>query len=296
MSAQQNLVPNGSFEDTLSCPNNAGQVNYSTHWFDPTKTSSDYFNSCCTNNIAGVPNNVAGFKYCYNGNAMMGLATYFSSSPNYREYIAVKLNEKLDSNVSYCISFYVSPSGSCKYSSNGLGIGLLSDTIGIYSYYFNTIILPETFVDTTNIIDTSKWSRIEIKFINKKYNSQYLIFGNFYNDSQVNTSVINNSGGELAYYYIDKVELVKCEETILQIPNVITPNNDGINDTWQFDLQESANCIIYNRWGIKVFETHKQFIKWDGRTTSGESCSAGTYYYIIQTETEIYKGFLEIFK
>ena len=40
---QANLVPNGSFEDTLSCPNNGGQIGLAKKWFDPNLLSSDLF-------------------------------------------------------------------------------------------------------------------------------------------------------------------------------------------------------------------------------------------------------------
>lgn len=65
-------------------------------------------------------------------------------------------------------------------------------------------------------------------------------------------------------------------------PNVFTPNGDGIND-----LFISANDVrpgtlsIYNRWGQEV---HQGPIAngWDGRTSGGEPCAAGVYFYEVR--------------
>jgi len=66
------------------------------------------------------------------------------------------------------------------------------------------------------------------------------------------------------------------------IPNIFTPDGDGINDI--FFINNS--CIkeytleIYNRWGMKIFESSSG--GWDGRTKSGVEVSDGTYYYIFK--------------
>jgi hypothetical protein len=44
----QNLVGNGSFEDTVQCPDYLNQVDRATDWFASSGTS-DYFNSCAIN-------------------------------------------------------------------------------------------------------------------------------------------------------------------------------------------------------------------------------------------------------
>jgi gliding motility-associated-like protein len=70
----------------------------------------------------------------------------------------------------------------------------------------------------------------------------------------------------------------------INIPNVFTPDGDGIND--QFYINSSGlkefHIEIYNRWGLKVFESDSDKIKWDGRSTAGVELSDGTYYYILE--------------
>lgn len=70
----------------------------------------------------------------------------------------------------------------------------------------------------------------------------------------------------------------------INIPNVFTPDGDGINDF--FFINNSGlsdfSIEIYNRWGVKVFTADAANIQWDGRTTSGVELSDGTYYYILK--------------
>lgn len=67
-----------------------------------------------------------------------------------------------------------------------------------------------------------------------------------------------------------------CE---LVIPNVFTPNDDGINETFEIlNLEHyQAQIVIYNRHGRKVFE-HSDYYNnwWDGRNAPD-----GTYYYVL---------------
>ena len=73
----------------------------------------------------------------------------------------------------------------------------------------------------------------------------------------------------------------------LMLPNVITPNGDSKNDVFRpMDCPRfvsSMKVIIYNRWGVKIYESGMggEF-SWDGRTQNGKDVAAGTYYYEVQ--------------
>jgi len=69
------------------------------------------------------------------------------------------------------------------------------------------------------------------------------------------------------------------------LPNVFTPNGDGVNDiytSWNLnDYVKRVNMIIYNRFGKEVFRTENADIQWDGRNkANGKLVSSGVYYYI----------------
>ncbi|MEZ4806503.1 MAG: gliding motility-associated C-terminal domain-containing protein [Flavobacteriales bacterium] len=72
------------------------------------------------------------------------------------------------------------------------------------------------------------------------------------------------------------------------IPNIFTPNGDGVNDTFTITggLQH-LELNIYNRWGQLVAVRSGRYVSWDGRSTySGEPCPDGVYFYVIEAITK----------
>ncbi len=68
------------------------------------------------------------------------------------------------------------------------------------------------------------------------------------------------------------------------LPNVFTPNGDGINDLFKpypYKYVDKINMTIYNRWGNVVFKTEDPDINWDGKDfQTGKPVSDGVYYYV----------------
>ncbi len=68
---------------------------------------------------------------------------------------------------------------------------------------------------------------------------------------------------------------------LYELPNVFTPNEDGINDVFEpFPYKGIASVVVkvYNRWGVLLFETEDPEIQWDG-TVEGQPVADGTYFY-----------------
>ena len=86
------------------------------------------------------------------------------------------------------------------------------------------------------------------------------------------------------------ITIVLCPPDSLVVPNIFSPNGDGINDYWQVRVIgyenniNSYQCTIYDRWGLKVFASNNINGGWTGRTTSGEPCPEGTYFYVLSYE------------
>jgi len=94
---------------------------------------------------------------------------------------------------------------------------------------------------------------------------------------------INDASGCVNSDTINVLDLeIECDFFIF-IPNVFTPNGDGQNDEFLIHLKglKFINLEIYNRWGLKLFETSDISQGWDGRTNSGSEVSDGTYFYIL---------------
>ena len=88
----------------------------------------------------------------------------------------------------------------------------------------------------------------------------------------------------------------------LFIPNILTPNGDGLNDIFVTESENisALHTQIYNRWGMLLFESHQIKEGWDGRTRAGVEVTEGTYFYIITADfngnTEIYKGTITLLR
>ena len=87
-----------------------------------------------------------------------------------------------------------------------------------------------------------------------------------------------------------------CEIVVI-MPNVLTPNGDGINDYLDLgliDIYPGNSISIYNRWGREVFQATDYQNDWNAKDVE-----AGTYFYVLDlndNEQPIQKGTLTIIK
>lgn len=102
-------------------------------------------------------------------------------------------------------------------------------------------------------------------------------------------------GGLAASYYVTAVdsfgneslpsEMVIVDNCIkYSIPNVFSPNGDGINDIlrpYEYQDVERIDLKIFNRWGQMVYETDDPDINWNGKhKETDDIVSPGVYYYV----------------
>ena len=65
----------------------------------------------------------------------------------------------------------------------------------------------------------------------------------------------------------------------VHVPTAFTPNGDNINDffTIGYNLMESVEFRVFNRWGQEVFSANSLDFQWDGRLVSGKAAPEGVY-------------------
>jgi len=83
--------------------------------------------------------------------------------------------------------------------------------------------------------------------------------------------------------YFEKYTIT-VTESLLQIPNLITPDSpSGTNQTFKVKYQSlvSFELWVYNRWGKELFHTKDPSVGWDG-TQGGKPVPTGAYYYYIK--------------
>ena len=76
---------------------------------------------------------------------------------------------------------------------------------------------------------------------------------------------------------------VAIAESYLAVPNVFTPNGDGVNDEFRVSYRSlrEFHCWVYNRWGKLVYEWTDPAKGWDG-TIGGRPAAEGAYFYVIR--------------
>jgi gliding motility-associated-like protein len=92
--------------------------------------------------------------------------------------------------------------------------------------------------------------------------------------------------GEAKVFVKDGYNCVPIEVniTIPNLINIITPNDDGINDAVDYSSlakKKNLKIDIYDRYGTQVYRADKSNrYKWDG-TANGRKVSTGNYWYAI---------------
>lgn len=299
----QNLVTNGDFEAIDSCLQNNSSVDsyqrsmnsFCKGWFDKAGASEsvDFYNSCNCSPFNIASNNLGGF-IGVSGSSYIGFTCYsgVSSSGNLidiREVASTKLNESLKLDSTYCISFSynnVDLHGNF-YSLNNIGVLMSMDTLD----YIRIRTLPPSF-KVASISPGEGWKKVDYEFVaDSNYN--FLNIGSFGLDSEI--QCIFNSynyldSWPLAYFIFDDIKVVKggCSidvSDLLKVPNVFTPNNDGVNDRYLIlpDGYLILKAQIFNRWGQIVYESDSGLVNWGGEW-KGENVSSGVYYLILNFE------------
>jgi gliding motility-associated-like protein len=93
-----------------------------------------------------------------------------------------------------------------------------------------------------------------------------------------------------------ELTVVDCE---FQISNILTPNDDGQNDTWKVSNPtkiEGCDVTIYNRWGEVVYQSNDYNNQWAG-TRNNEQLPDGVYFYSIKcSDSKEYTGEINLLR
>lgn len=94
-----------------------------------------------------------------------------------------------------------------------------------------------------------------------------------------------------------KFKVIPNTDVISKIPNVFSPNNDGVNDVYSIIKQYKVYCdpgfkfTIFNRWGKIVFESTNPEFQWNA-----EGLGSGTYFYTLESRARSQNGTIDIIK
>ena len=81
-------------------------------------------------------------------------------------------------------------------------------------------------------------------------------------------------------------EIFAANDVACLLPKGISPNGDGLNDTFDLSGFNVKQLGIYNRYGAKVYSKTNYTNQWFGQTDSGNELPDGTYYFVIERNGE----------
>lgn len=137
---------------------------------------------------------------------------------------------------------------------------------------------------------------LEVLFFDTSFNavSYYWDFGNGDTSNLVNPPVMVYDTGGVYTVTLVITDAAGCTDTATYtinvigegtviIPNIFSPNGDGVNDLFKVRAEfiESFDIVIFNRWGNLIATYEFLQAGWDGRTEAGLEVPEGVYYYII---------------
>lgn len=263
LSAQNNLVLNGSFEEYDTCVTTPLVV---SHWREsPYQLTPDYFNICKPfAGGRGVPHNGFGYQYPFQGNAYIGFVTQVTEDNIIlREYAETTLIDTLAVGAIYKGRFYVNraennlssiPESAC----NRIGIKLSTVSYANPLFNFDQASINNISQVYTNdiITDTSKWVKVEGTFIADSAYT-YLNIGNFFKSDSISHIPATYSGCCMNFYYfVDSISLTLVsynglEESKINNEIILYPN-PGTNN---FNIQKGEGYLlsVYDVLGKELF-------------------------------------------
>jgi gliding motility-associated-like protein len=291
----QNLISNGSFEEYNICPIGRSQLINCNGWFDIVATT-DYL--LCEGETATL-NVLPSSTGAHTGDGCVGIASHGISINT--ETFGQELLSTLPVGATFNLTFYSKVTSNNNYN---------DECGGVFLYGFSTLPsgLPSSYAcpsslsgiellgSSENIIGED-WVLYEIDFIVT---------------TQINyIALALECFGCQKFVFLDDLELYETsvqsdleeedpesEFDCFEFPNVITPNNDGVNDlfTVTTDCIAEGSIRILNRWGNTVYYSNNLSNSWNG-TNNGQNVSSGTYFYIIESQLiqeKVKSGFLTV--
>lgn len=220
---QQNLVPNGDFEQYTEFLTDENPVSIAYRWGSTGAVCTpDYFNIQCPPLIfdsdtvvyCGVPVNNRGYQYAKSGFGYAGIHAFsLLNEPNGREFIQVELDETIHAGVRYQVSFHVSLADKYKYAVSTIGAYFSDTPIVRYEYSITDLGLVPQVNSTEGIVfdDKENWTEVRDTFNSRYGGERFLVIGNFNLDGESGVVLLESGERIHAYYYIDDVSVIALD-------------------------------------------------------------------------------------
>jgi len=210
--AQDNLVRNGSFEDTVSCELPVIGIRKATHWYTANSATPDVWDADLEREC-GYPLDPEGFpglSYIAPFHGLRHAGGYYWYGPgssNTREYIMTRLATPLLAGNQYEISLQVALRGNMRYAIDHIGVWLGWDSL--YEPQPNWLsVTPQLKLRDPQypyLTRTDVWTLVKDTMV-AVGGEEWLVIGNFDVADSVNGILAHPEAfNSKAYYFIDSV-------------------------------------------------------------------------------------------
>ncbi|MGB0806479.1 MAG: OmpA family protein [Salibacteraceae bacterium] len=239
----QNLVPNGNFE------HKKGRRNSPRPW--RFVNTVDFFVEGKKRPVDTEKWNIPKAK---DGVAFIGLRIY----PDYREFVQVKLTEKLVESKKYYFEMWISWSDHSNNYAKKFGASIYRKKPSYTSEYFIFTNPPQIEINNNAGIvqnDSNTWMKVS-GIYRATGGERYLSIGNFSTTSFKDRLKRKkwwslNFWHHEAYYYVDAVSMVRIEEYVADKDSIIVKNVsdstiDDQNDNYIYQLEKDSTLVLKN--------------------------------------------------
>lgn len=223
--AQINLVPNGSFEDTVNCHvQGLYSLLTAAHWSSPNMATPDVYDcdlvrSCGEpmdpEDIQGVVSQ--GYQAAHDGSRFAaGFQWYGPGVPakqDTREYLMVRLTEAMEMDRPYEVSLFYSRAEGFRYAISHLGVYFGNDSVSVAHPVVLALEEQVALRDALNpyLLDGDSWTQLTDTFV-AAGGEEWMIIGTFNGSDEVDgIAAFPLSNFSYAYYYMDEVSVRPLE-------------------------------------------------------------------------------------
>lgn len=276
-SINQNCTVISYFTNDISCTLSTDSISISWYNLPDVKLSSDTTKGCEPLEILFYNNtDVSQVTSCdwdlgngFYSNNLDTVITVYNTPGLYHITLEVTNSDGCVNDTTYTNYINVYDNPIAGFTSSPNPVSILTPTVQFVDTSSSDVVYFDwTFYDSTNTMIGSDYVQ------NPIYNFSRIIAQQYY----IQLYVENQNGCSDMVYGTQIVE----GEYSLFVPNVFTPNGDGINDSFFpiGDKIENYSFKIFNRWGGLMFSTNDLNEKWDG-TYQNKPLSSGSYVWKI---------------
>jgi gliding motility-associated-like protein len=140
---------------------------------------------------------------------------------------------------------------------------------------------PAAFFNQWCLSNDKEFNTCQIRSSETDFRYTFETHGTYY--LRLRTTNNSTSDSPLKNCLSEAVYTIEVVNSLLEVPNVFTPNGDGKNDEFKVSYKSlvSFKAQVFNVWGRLVYQWTDPAMGWDG-TIGGNPAAEGAYFYLIE--------------